>query len=175
MRVRNVLCAVGFCAASAVLVLAGVATAQTARVPGNLAQLMRGIMFPASNVIFASQGTDPATVKPADDPSTSLNPLGSSYGGWQAVENAGLALAESANLLLLPGRLCQNGRPVPIQNADWQMWVEGLREAGMTAYQAAQSKSQDAMLDASDVMATACANCHEKYRDVPGDVPSRCQ
>ncbi len=179
MRVRNILCAAGVCIASAMLVLAGVAAAQTpaqgARVPGNLAQLMRGILFPASNVIFASQGTDPATVKPADDPSTSVDPLSSSYGGWQAVENAGLALAESANLLLLPGRLCQNGRPVPIQNADWRMWVQELRDAGMTAYKAAQSKSQDAMLDASGVMAAACANCHDKYREVPGDVPNRCQ
>jgi cytochrome c553 len=136
---------------------------------------MRGILFPASNVIFASQSTDPATVKQADDPSSSSDPLTSTYGGWQAVENAGLALAEAANLLVVPGRLCQNGAPVPIQNADWQLWVQGLRDAGMAAYTAAQSKSQDAMLDASDVMSTACANCHDKYREVPGGVPSRCR
>jgi hypothetical protein len=141
--------------------------AQDAQVQGTLIQVMRGILFPASNVIFAAQATDPATIKQADDPSTSPDPLSSSYGGWTAVENAGIALAEAANLLTIPGRLCSNGRPVPMQNADWQMWVKGLRDAGMASYKAAQSKSMDAMLEASDVMSTACSNCHDKYREVP--------
>jgi len=133
---------------------------------GNLAQVMRGILFPASNVIFAAQATDPATVKADADPSTSPNPLTSSYGGWDAVGNAGIALAEAANLLSLPGRLCMNGKPAPSQNADWQKWVEELRTAGMTAYKAGQAKSQDAVLEAADVMSVACSNCHEKYREV---------
>jgi hypothetical protein len=155
---------------------AGVSTpAPAERVHGDLAQVMRGILYPASNVVFAAQSTDPATVKPADDPSTSPNPLSSSYGGWEAVGNAGIALAESANLLSIPGRLCMNGKPAPSQNADWQKWVEELRAAGMTAYKAAQSKNQDAVLDAADVMSVACSNCHDKYREVPGGVANRCQ
>lgn len=189
MRVRNVLFAVGVCAGAATLAFAGVAAAQApaptrgrgaaaptqaARVQGNLVQVMRGILFPASNVIFASQSVDPATVKPEADPSTSPNPLSSTYGGWEAVGNAGIALAEAANLLIIPGRMCQNGKPAPIQNADWRMWVQGLRDAGMTAYKAAQSKSQDAVLDAADVMSTACSNCHDKYREAPGGVANRC-
>ena len=187
MRVRTLMFTVGVCAATATLVLVGgaaaqgpargrgAAPAQTARVHGNLAQVMRGILYPASNVIFAAQSTDPTTVKPDGDPSTSPNPLSSSYGGWEAVGNAGIALAEAANLLIIPGRVCLNGKPAPIQNADWQMWVQGLRDAGMTAYKAAQSKSQDAVLDASDVMSTACQNCHDKYREVPGGEANRCQ
>jgi len=188
MRVRNVLCAVGVCAGAAALALGGVActqapapgggdaaSPQAARVHGNLAQVMRGILFPASNVIFASQSTDPATVKPEADPATSPNPLSSSYGGWTAVENAGISLAEAANLLIVPGRVCMNGKPVPIQNADWQMWVQGLRDAGMAAYKAGQAKSQDAVLEAADVMSTACQNCHDKYREVPGGIADRCQ
>jgi hypothetical protein len=91
------------------------------------------------------------------------------------VGNAGIALAEGANLLIIPGRMCMNGKPAPIQNADWQQWVEELRTAGMTAYKAAQAKSQDAVLEASDVMSVACSNCHEKYREVPGGVANRCQ
>ena len=186
MRVRRVLFAVGVCVGVATLALVGAAAAQApargrgaapaqvARVHGNLAQVMRGILYPASNVIFAAQSTDPATVKPEADPSTSPNPLSSSYGGWEAVGNAGIALAEAANLLTIPGRMCMNGKPAPIQNADWRMWVQGLRDAGMTAYKAAQAKNQDAVIDASDVMSTACQNCHDKYREVPGGVPSRC-
>jgi cytochrome c556 len=54
-----------------------------------------------------------------------------------------------------------------MQNADWQKWVEGLRAAGMSAYKAGQAKNQDAVLDAAGEVADACANCHNKYRDVP--------
>ena len=162
---------------SALLVLAGLSAAQT-RAPGrggtsapqveaNLAQLMKGILFPNSNVIFFAQGEDPAKVPPAKDPSVATDPLADTYGRWEAVENSGLALAESANLLTIPGRKCSNGLAVPIGNADWPKFVQGLREAGMKAYKAAQSKDMDKILDAADAMTTACANCHEKYREKP--------
>jgi hypothetical protein len=144
-------------------------TASAAQVHGNLAQVMRGIVFPNSNVIFAAQSNDPAKVKPAGDPSTATDPLASTYGGWTAVENAGLAIAESANLLTVPGRMCQNGKPVPMQNPDWPGFVQGLRDAGMEAYKAGQSKNQDKILDAANTMTTACMNCHEKYRDKGSD------
>jgi hypothetical protein len=139
----------------------------------NLAQVMRGILFPNSNVIFFSQSQNPAEVKPADDPSASTDPLSDTYGGWTAVENSALAVAESANLLTIPGRVCSNGRAVPLQNADWGKFVSGLREAGMTAYRAAQTKNQDKMLDAADAVTTACLNCHTRYRDKPA-IAARC-
>jgi hypothetical protein len=145
--------------------------AQTAQVHGNLAQVMRGILYPASNVIFFAQSVDPTTVKTDGDASTSPNPLSSSYGGWEAVSNAGIALSESANLLIIPGRMCMNGKPAPIQNADWRMWVQGLRDAGTVAYKAGQAKNMDEVLNAADVMSTACQNCHDKYREVA----ERCQ
>jgi hypothetical protein len=175
------------CAGIVTLVIAGAsaqAPAQTpargrgaapvARVQGTLLQLMRGILYPASNVIFAAQSDDPATIKPAADPATSPNPLTSSYGGWTAVENSGIALAEAANLLTIPGRMCSNGKPAPSQNADWRMWVQELRAAGMAAYKAAQSKNQDAILDAAGVVSEACSHCHDKYRDRPGGNANRC-
>jgi hypothetical protein len=145
------------------------------RAHGNMLQLMRGILFPASNVVFAAQD-DPATVKPAEDPSTSPNPLSSAYGQWQAVENAGIALAESANLLTFP-RACSNGIQAPVNNADWQKFVQGLRDAGMIAYKAGQSKNIDQVLEAGDAMATACANCHDVYREKTpqqGGIKARC-
>lgn len=145
-----------------------------AQIHGNLLQVMRGIMFPNSNVIFAAQGDDPAKIKPAKDPATSTDPLASTYGGWTAVENSGLALAEAANLLIIPGRKCSNGKDVPMNNPDWAGLVQGLRDAGMAAYKAGQSKNQDNVLMAADVMTTACANCHDKYRDKPGGDAARC-
>ena len=152
----------------------GTAPAASTQVHGNLAQVMRGILFPNSNVIFAAQSIDPAKVKPASDPSAATDPLASTYGGWAAVENAGLAIAETANLLMVPGRTCQNGKPVPIQNPDWPGFVQGLRDAGMEAYKAGQSKNQDKILDAANTMTTACMNCHDKYREKPGGDPERC-
>lgn len=149
-------------------------TAPAAQVHGNLAQVMRGILFPNANVIFFAQSNNPADVKPPADPSLSTDPLTDTYGGWVAVENSALALAESANLLTIPGRRCSNGRGVPLRNADWVKFVQGLRQAGLTAFKAAQSKNQDNMLDAADAVSTSCANCHDKYRDKPGGVADRC-
>jgi hypothetical protein len=140
----------------------------------NLAQLMRAIMFPNSNVIFFAQDKNPADVKPQGDPSLSTDPLSGTFGGWAAVENSSLALAEAANLLTIPGRVCSNGRAVPVKNPDWLKFVQGLRDAGMTAYKAAQSKSNDKMLDAAEVVTTACSNCHDRYREKPGGVADRC-
>ena len=143
----------------------------------NLAQLMRGIVFPNSNVIFATQSVDPTTIKKDADPTAAVNPLAGTFGGWDAVENSGLALAEAANLLSVPGRVCSNGKPVPMQNADWAGFVQGLRDAGMAAYKAAQSKSQDAIVDVSDKVTTACSNCHNVYRektDKQGGLAARC-
>ena len=141
----------------------------TMQVQSNLNQLMRGVLYPASNVVFSAQIDNPADVKfvPGRDPSLATDPLTSTFGGWQAVENAALALTESANLLLIPGRNCANGLPVPMNNPDWQKFVQELRDAGMKAYKAAQSKDQDKMIEASDTLSQACAGCHRKWRDKP--------
>ncbi len=140
-------------------------TAAGARPPANLAQLMRAIFFPNVNVIYGAQNQDPSTIKPADSPNDSPNPLTGTWGGWTAVENSGLALAEASRLLTVPGRLCSNGKPVPLQNADWGKFVQGLRDAGIVTYKAGQAKSMDALGDASDKVTTACQNCHDVYRD----------
>jgi hypothetical protein len=153
------------------------AAASPRPVQANLAQLMRGILLPASNIIFFAQGNNPADVKPAADPSSATDPLASTYGGWTAVENSALALTEAARLLTVPGRVCSNGRPVPVMNADWTKFVQGLRAAGVDAYKAAQTKNQDKLLDAAGNVSTACQNCHDVYRektDAQGGLASRC-
>ena len=139
------------------------------QVPSNLNQLMRGVLYPAANVVFSAQSDDPATVKrpPDVDPSMATDPLVSTFGGWLAIENAALALSESANLLLIPGRQCADGVPVPIDNPDWTRFVQDLRDAAGKAYKAAQSKDQDKMIEVSVPLTQACAGCHRKWRDKP--------
>ena len=134
-----------------------------ARVQGNLAQVMRGILFPNSNIIFDAQNNDPvAKAKKAEGAA-----FGNPYGGWQEVENAALALAESTNLLIIPGRVCSNGKPAPMNRPDWPKFVQGLRTASMEAYKAAQSKNMDKIVDASGTLTEACSACHDVYREKP--------
>jgi hypothetical protein len=147
---------------------------QTAKNPATLAQLMRGVMFPNSNLIFSAQGKDPAKVLPAKNSGNAINPLEGTYGKWEAVENSSLVIVEVANLLTVPGRVCSNGRPVPTTNADWPALVQGLQDAGMKSYRAAQTKDQDKITDAADALTTACSNCHAKYRDKP-KLEDRCR
>jgi hypothetical protein len=150
-------------------------TGPSAQIHGDLLQVMRGVLYPNSNVIFAAQSQNPAELKQAADASTATDPLLSTYGGWTAVENSGIALAEAANLLIIPGRKCGNGLDAPSKNPDWAQFVQGLRDAGKKAYDAAKAKNQDAVVEAADVVATSCANCHDKYRDVPGGDADRCK
>jgi len=141
------------------------AAAPVPRAPATVSQLMKGTLYPASNVVFAAQDQNPADVPRAKDPNMATDLLASSYGKWEAVENSALAIAEVASLLTLPGRKCANGLDVPLRNADWAKFVQELQAAGMTAYAAVQTRNQDKITDAAEVMTTACKNCHDKYRD----------
>lgn len=142
-------------------------TTATQEVHADLNQLMRGVLYPAANVVFFAQADNPGDVKPVPghDPSMATDPLTSTFGGWQAVENAALALAESANLLLIPGRVCSNGTPVPMTDPAWATFVQQVRDASTKAYKAAQAKDQDKMIELSETLSTACAGCHRKWRD----------
>src|SRR5690349_13246762 len=70
----------------------------------SLAQLMRGIPFPNSNIIFDTQSLDPDALKdkkPGEAGVGASAQYNSVYGGWQAVENAALAISETANLIMI--------------------------------------------------------------------------
>ncbi len=138
----------------------------------NLAQVMRGIPFTFSNIVFDAQAEDPgAPRKPAEVTAGATETFKNVYGGWQEVENSALALAETANLLMIPGRVCENGKPVPVQEETYRKAAEGLAAAGRAAFKAAQAKSMDSIIEVSETVATACSNCHEPYRDF--DNPSQ--
>ena len=85
---------------------------------GNLNQVMRGILFPNSNIIFTVQTNDPGEKKNtgvATEGGFNWTMWGSNlYSGWEIVDYAAIALAESAPMLLTPGRKCENGKPVPV-------------------------------------------------------------
>ncbi len=134
---------------------------------GSLAQVMRGIPFPNSNIIFDTQTNDPAAPKKADASGGATGTYANTYGGWQQVENAAVALSEVANLVAIPGRLCENGLPVPISDPTYQKGVKALADVGVAALEAAKTKDLDKMVDVSGAVSDACLLCHEKYREVP--------
>src|SRR4030095_12712169 len=89
---------------------------------GNMAQLMRGIFFPNSNLIFTVQTRDPGAPAPPPPPaSAGTQSAGFSfvdwgvgiYPGWQLVDNAAVALADAAPLMLTPGLRCEDGPLAP--------------------------------------------------------------
>jgi hypothetical protein len=144
---------------------------------GTLAQVMRGIYFPNSNVIFDVQQRDPGAPQPADTGrgNSASAVYANTYSGWEAVENAAIALTDGVDLIMKSGRLCQNGKPVPIQQPDFQRFARQMRTAGTAVLQAARTKSQEKVADATNDLADACSSCHEVYRDVgPADSPARC-
>jgi len=138
----------------AALLLAGAAMAQApAYKPqsyGNLKQVMRSVALPNSNLIMVVQSKPPK------------NDM-----DWQAIENAAIAIEETSNLILLPGRLRSNGQPVPVQAADFIKYAQALLPAGRDCLKAAQKKSQDLVGYCTDGLSQACDNCHKEYRDQP--------
>jgi hypothetical protein len=138
---------------------------------------MRGIYFPNANLIFDVQQNDPAAPKKKSGDSTgsSTDTYSSAYSGWELVENAAVALTDGVDLILKPGRTCQNGKPVPVQQPDFQKFARDMRQAGLVVLLAARTKNQEKVSDATNNIADACSNCHEVYRDKgPADSPARC-
>jgi hypothetical protein len=137
-----------------------------------MAQLMRSIYFTNSNLIFTVQTRDPGEpAKPADNdasPSAGFSFVdwgAGIYTGWQLVDNAALALADVSPLLLTPGRRCENGRPVPVADPQWIKYTQEMHEAALLVFKASQSRSQEAVSDATGPLSEACSNCHRAYRD----------
>lgn len=138
---------------------------------GNLAELMRAIAFPNSNVIFNLQLKDPGKEPKKDVTGQIIDYVewgATVYPGWLAVDQAALALVETAPLLLTPGRKCQNGRNVPVDRADWKQYVADLVTVGREAHVASKARNFDAFVDISAKLSEACAACHMVYRDKGG-------
>lgn len=145
---------------------AGAAT--TFPAAGTLNQVMRGVLFPSSNVLFDVQTQDPGARKAGTraEAGTTTARYGDVYEPWQVVDAAAIAIAESGPMLMTPGRRCENGRPVPVDRVDWQKYVQGMVAVGRAAYKASQSRNVELVADVTNQISDACADCHRVYRDV---------
>lgn len=101
-------------------------------------EIMENFTIPSSNAVFEAQSEPP---KEADR--------------WAALRSHGLTLAESANLLLLPGRARDTG--------EWVTFATAMRAGAQAVIKAAEAKDADAFSSASDRLYESCENCHAKY------------
>lgn len=149
----------------------GAAAGDVALTPtANLAQFMRGVTFYNANVLLNVQVTDPGGPKPGPPVPFDYVQWGMwNYYGWQAVDNAALALMETTPLFLVPGRRCENGQPVPVERADFQQYTGELIDLGREYYRVAQTRDAQAVADMSEKLDAACANCHRIYRDAASE------
>ena len=80
------------------------------------------------------------------------------------VDYAAITVAESAALMLTPGRRCENGRPVPVTDPDWIKFTQELADAGKAAYKASQTRNQETASDSTNQLNDSCMNCHRVFR-----------
>ncbi len=135
---------------------------------GNVAQVMRGILFPSANIIFTVQSIDPGAKKaPTDSGAGGFDWLSwgqGVYKGWDVVDYAAVSVAESAKLMLTPGRRCENGKLVPVSDPDWIKFTLELADAGKAAYKASQTRNQEIVSESTNQLNDSCSNCHRVFR-----------
>jgi hypothetical protein len=131
------------------MLLTGVAMAQapapTYRQVGTMSQLMVNIIYPTSDAIFYVDRKPPST-----------------QAEWDALGNQALMLAESGNLLMMPGRARDQG--------DWIKDTKMMMDAAAAAFKAARAKNIEGIHAVSDALSESCIACHRKYR---ADYPKR--
>jgi hypothetical protein len=123
------------------ILFAGAAMAQAPSFQpvGSMSQLMINIIYPTSDAIFYVDRAAPKTEVE-----------------WIALQNQALMLAESGNLLMMPGRA-----------RDQDKWIKEskmLVDAGTAAFKAARAKDLDGVRAVNDALYTACTQCHQDYR-----------
>jgi hypothetical protein len=73
---------------------------------------------------------------------------------WEEVWAAGVSLAESGNLLMMPPRAVDD---------EWIRLAGEMVDAGAEAAAAALSRDPEAVLAAGEVVYNVCVACHERY------------
>jgi hypothetical protein len=108
---------------------------------------MELIIDPAADVIWDSAGSIITAAGEQD-----LAPA--TPEGWANVEAAAAVLAESGNLLMMPGRTA---------GPDWDEHASSLISAGKLAMAAAQQQDASALFDAGGRIYQVCLACHNQY------------
>jgi lipocalin-like protein len=130
---------------TALLIFGACLSAQSQPV-GTMSDLMVKIIYPASDAIFYITTRTPAT-----------------EAEWTELQGKALAVAESANLLMMPGRARDQDR--------WMSDARLMLDAGRTAYRAARAKDVAGLEAVNDALYNSCTSCHQHYRPNYGRRP----
>ena len=114
---------------------------------GTMSELMIRIIYPASDAIFYITTREPKTVVE-----------------WEDLQAKALAVAESANLLMMPGRARDQDR--------WMDDAKLMLEAGRAAFRAVKAKDVAALDALNDQLYTSCTSCHQHDRPNYGRRPA---
>jgi hypothetical protein len=109
----------------------------TARV-GTMSELMVHLIYPTSDAVFYVSSRTPETEEQ-----------------WKDLQAKTLTLAESANLLMMPGRT----RP-----GQWNRDSRQMLDAAWAAFKAAKAKDVEGLEAVSDQLYESCVSCHKAYR-----------
>lgn len=136
--------------ALAAALAAAFAQAASSRPPtrnvGTMSDLMVKIIYPASDALFYIESRTPKTDSE-----------------WTALEGQALMVAESANLLMMPGRARDQKQ--------WMADAKLMLDVGAEAVAAAKKKDVDAIVALSDRLMESCTTCHKNYRPNYGRKP----
>jgi hypothetical protein len=114
---------------------------------GTMSDLMVKVIYPASDAIFYITTRRPTTESE-----------------WVELQGKALMVAESANLLMMPGRARDEDR--------WMQDAKLMLDAGRSAYRAARAKDLAALEALNDQLYESCTSCHQHYRPNYGRRPS---
>jgi len=104
-----------------------------------MSEFMVDVLYPAGDAVFYIE-----TRTPTDSE------------GWNALAGTTLMLAETANLLMMPGRARDQEQ--------WMADAKLLLDAGEAAYRAAKDRDVEALVGLNDALYESCVTCHEHYR-----------
>ncbi len=114
---------------------------------GSVLEFMNWHLEPVADVLWDSAGYIVTEAGEVD-----LQPT--TQEGWDSVRNAATVVAESGNLLMMPGYA---------QDSDWMEYAKGLTTAGIKARDAAEAKDADALFQAGAQLYSVCLACHNRY------------
>ena len=128
--------AAGVAAIASLMQLAHLALAQDP--PVRVLGLMKAIVIPASDAVFAVGKAPPKTDRE-----------------WAGVESGAARLIEA-------GKSLEAEAPAT-GGANWTRLSKAMADAAAVAGKAAKARNVDAVLDAGDVLYTTCEDCHRQY------------
>ena len=111
-------------------------------------QLMNWILDPNADVIWGAAGAIITEAGTRDLAPTTQE-------GWDAVRNAAATVAETGNLLMMPG----HARP----GGDWTEISQGLIATAELLIDAAERQDSDAVFDYGGQLYNVCVACHQLY------------